>query len=1328
MKAQITGGIFVSVLLAFLFRCDAIWVSAYDPSSPGFIEPSFTIDTARTAVVSGDTTFADSVYFTLRGNDFGNLFRWRLDSLAWSPWEGRGQSGVTFAFDSVDTGEHAVVVETCYDTSTVIVKSTMRFYRVSPPWALTLSDTLLRIKEHASCTLRVRAGGSGALRMQWYHDGDSIADATNETLIIPSCVQADAGMYYLVITSAYGTAWSDSIHLVVKPQDVATFKITYAAAEKDSGLTPTDNNVYEQGEFATVKGNDGGLFRTGYAFSGWNTAQDGAGMAYDPGDLLTVGNADLTLHAQWTLIPTFRIFYDANGSSGGEVPVDDSGYVEYAEIRVAGNAGNLVRNGYTFAGWNTTASGDGAAYAGGAIMTMGDDDVTLYAQWTQKPTYSVTYSGNGHTDGEAPVDENNYEQGAQVDVARKPDLFSRSGYAFTGWNTAADGTGASYAGGAHLIMNSTDMVLYAQWTRNPTYMVSYDDNGGEDGNAPDDNNNYEQGAAVQVAKKPAALVRPGFSFAGWNTAANGGGATYDEGDTLVMGDSDVILYAQWSENPTFTIVYDGNGNTAGTPPVDNDEYEEGETATVAGNTDGLNRSGHSFAGWNSAADGSGQSYESGSLLTIGTINVRLYAQWTVNPTFAVVYSAQNADDGSVPVDSAMYEQGALVHVRGNSGALKRAGYTFTGWNTASDAAGERYAGGETFVMASADVTLYAQWTRNPTYSVMYDKNGALTGAAPIDDNNYEQGAQAVIANNTGALERSGYTFAGWNTSANGSGAAYAGGAKMVIGASDVTLYAQWTQNPTWNVTYAGNGHTGGAAPIDINEYEQGATVTVEGNSGALERTGYTFGGWNTAADGGGAALLAEDTFTMGETDIVLYAQWEIDTYTVTFNSNGGSAVSSQKVAYNDRAIEPEAPVKANHQFGGWHTSTALTAEFDFTTPITASRALHAKWIPVFSVIYHANGGLGSVPEDARAYTNGQTVTILSGSGLSRNGYLFAGWNTQADTLGAQYAPGETFAVGAMDVDLYAKWRLDAVEIVTHPGDQSVTEGHFATLSIEAYGAEMLYQWQKNGEDIEGATASTYSTPELGVSNNGDAYRCIVKNAVNSVTSAEASIKILTEPVVDIDGNAYPTIVLGNQVWTTVSLRVTRYNDGTPIRHVTSTDSAHHWYDAINPFGAYCFYDNTEDVVEQETYGALYNYYAVYSGDLAPDGWHVPLDSDWDALAVYLGTHGYNWDNSNYVNKAAKALAATTGWRETDIEGTPGHDPHLNNSTGFTAYASGGRSQYSFYGKTSGCLLWAITADSSNVYEIYYGRDSLKNVAMRHPLSNDGGWSVRLIRD
>ena len=170
-----------------------------------------------------------------------------------------------------------------------------------------------------------------------------------------------------------------------------------------------------------------------------------------------------------------------------------------------------------------------------------------------------------------------------------------------------------------------------------------------------------------------------------------------------------------------------------------------------------------------------------------------------------------------------------------------------------------------------------------TYGVIYIANGADDGSTPVDSSEYQEGDTVTALTNSGGLALSGYSFDGWNTVANGAGTSYSVGATFKMGSADVTLYAQWSEAQeevvTYTVTYNSNGGTGGTVPSS-SSHDYGTAVTVSGNTGNLARTGYSFTGWNTAANGTGTSRATGSTFTMGSANVTLYAQWSANTYTM----------------------------------------------------------------------------------------------------------------------------------------------------------------------------------------------------------------------------------------------------------------------------------------------------------------------------------------------------------------------------------------------------------------------------------------------------------------
>lgn len=181
----------------------------------------------------------------------------------------------------------------------------------------------------------------------------------------------------------------------------------------------------------------------------------------------------------------------------------------------------------------------------------------------------------------------------------------------------------------------------------------------------------------------------------------------------------------------------------------------------------------------------------------------------------------------------------------------------------------------------------------PTYTVTYNGNGNTGGTVPADNQTYQQNDTVTVADNNGELTKTGYTFAGWNTAADGSGPNYNPEATFNMSAANITLYAKWSSVPTYTVAYNGNGYTEGIVPTDSQTYQQNDTVTVAVNTGGLTKNGYEFKNWNTAADGSGTSYNPNDTFTMGSENITLYAMWQSYAYSWT---QGTAAISETNFA------------------------------------------------------------------------------------------------------------------------------------------------------------------------------------------------------------------------------------------------------------------------------------------------------------------------------------------------------------------------------------------------------------------------------------------------
>lgn len=232
----------------------------------------------------------------------------------------------------------------------------------------------------------------------------------------------------------------------------------------------------------------------------------------------------------------------------------------------------------------------------------------------------------------------------------------------------------------------------------------------------------------------------------------------------------------------------------------------------------------------------------------------------------------------------------------------------------------------------------------------------------------------------------------------------------------------------------------------------------------------------------------------------------------------------------------------------------------------------------------------------------------------------------------------------------------------------------------------------------------------------------LQDQIDALQTTTASV------LVDNEGNIYPTINYGSQVWTVKNAEVESYRDGTPIPQVTDSGI---WTNLSK--GAWKYYDDDPNK------GKVYNWYAVagiHDNDnntpnkiFAPEGWHVPSDLDWSDFIDFLISNGYNYDNSTTENKIAKSIASKSGWAVSNIEGTPGFNQSTNNSSGFNIYPLGTVSPDGIsVNAISNSVFWSSSEDDSeNAWRriLHWGTQSFSKSSSEN---KKNGFSVRLVKD
>ena len=678
--------------------------------------------------------------------------------------------------------------------------------------------------------------------------------------------------------------------------------------------------------------------KEGHTFAGWNTETDGSGTAYSDKEVVKnlATSGTVNLYAQWEA-NRYTVTFDFNGGS------NNAGDTKYIRENVPYNTpfGNpsisFYRPGYKFIGWSTTVND--------ASTIVGEDyrftsDTTLYAVWTANE-YVIAFNGNGGLGSVASITaeyDKEYELPANG--------FTFVGYTFAGWSLDIYATAADAVAPGTKVSNLSEgdetITYHAIWTAN-SYEIAYDANGGvgQMDNTPATYN-------VSVALSANTFTRDGYEFLGWSLDSSATVPAYADGaavSNLSADDGDVVtLYAVWSAN-TYVVIFDGNGGTSDdVVPNQGMTYDQEEAL----NENMYSRVGYDFAGWNTAADGSGDAYADKAtvknLTESGTVT--LYAQWTPH-TYSVEYDA-NGGDGKMEPSEATYDVAVVL----KDNEFTRTGYTFVGWALDSAATTPDYLEGESVTNLATDgsVTLYAVWQAN-SYTVVFDANcadydGTMADMTMVYDETY-----TLLANE---FTREGYVFAGWATEADGD-VVYAD-LDDVKNLSDVDgdtviLYAVWSANE-YTVKFDANcADYEGTMADQAMKYDEETAL----NANEFAREGYLFEGWAVKADGD--VVYADKAVVKNMTSevdgvVTLYAVWSPIKYTIEFNNNGGTGnIAPMPMTYDVAKNLPESGFQRDGYFCvGWSTKPdSKLPEFSFGQTVKNLSAKDGDTVTLYPV-------------------------------------------------------------------------------------------------------------------------------------------------------------------------------------------------------------------------------------------------------------------------------------------------------------------------------------------------------------------------------------------
>ena len=513
-----------------------------------------------------------------------------------------------------------------------------------------------------------------------------------------------------------------------------------------------------------------------------------------------------------------------------------------------------------------------------------------------------------------------------------------------------------------------------------------------------------------------------------------------------------------------------------------------------------------------------KSVSSTNTTTTATVEVWFWSKYSVSDTANTLYYDNLSASGS-----ATTSRGSInISTTNDSGS---------GWNTANQKKLASYSYSYTRGTSASTRYLYAKLAnvdrvggtmtvsttfsvpKLASYTVSYNANGG-SGAPAAQTKWYGK----TLTLSSTKPTRSGYSFVGWGTSISDTSADYAAGGNYTANAGD-TLYAIWKKTIT--LTYNNNGGSGAPSAQSATVYNATTSYKFTLSSTKPTRSGYAFLGWSTSSGASSASYSAGGTVTLSS-NTTLYAVWKINTYTVSYNANGGSGAPSNQTKTHGQTLTLSStkPTRTGYSFQGWATSSTGSVAYVAGASYTANSAatLYAVWkINTYTVSYNANGGTGAPAAQTKTY--GQTLT-LSSTKPTRTNYTFQGWATSS-TGAVSYASGGSYTTNSA-ITLYAVWKL----AYTKPVISNVSVKRcdaFGTISDEGTNAQITFAWSTFYNvssiviKIETST-ETISKPVSASGTSGTATVIVGNDKLN----AEAMYPVIIS-VTDSGGTTHKTV-------------------------------------------------------------------------------------------------------------------------------------------------------------------------------------------------------------
>ena len=673
-------------------------------------------------------------------------------------------------------------------------------------------------------------------------------------------------------------------------------------------------------------------------------------------DKFTIKISALTTNSSGTTITNVGDCSIGSSATGG---VKEGTYYRDTQVTLTAKA---APTGYDFVGWYEGSNLVSTSLSFAVTLTA---NRTLVAKYKIK-SYTVNATSEDTNKGTVSPAGQTVEHGANATVVATP----KAAYNFAGWYNGATkvSSNASYTFAVTANINLTAKFTIKTFTTTTANSTG--------GTASVNKSSVEYGGSAIWTATPST----GYNFSKWsnNTTANPLTVSNITANTHI---TPVFVLK------SYTVTWNPNGGSVSpTSTTKTHGSTLGELPTPTRAADAQYT--YTFKGWFTTATGGTQV----SASTTVTGNVTYYAQWTA--TTRSYTATFNGNGGGTPSPSTITK--TYGSELGTLPTCSRTGYTFLGWYTASSG-GTKIS---STTKITGTVTYYAQWSIN-SYTLTYDANGGNAVSPASKSIQYGSTYGTLPTPTRASTAQYSYTFAGWYTTATGGTQVTA---STTMGAGNTTIYAHWTATTrSYTATFNGNGG-GTPSPSTI-------TKTYGSELGTLptcSRTGYTFLGWYTASSGG--TKISSTTKITGT--VTYYAQWSINSYTLTYDANGGNAVSpaSKSIQYGSTYGTLPTPTRAStaqysYTFAGWYTTatggTQVTAS---TTMGAGNTTIYAHWTATtrsYTINYQTTYGSLNRTSQSVAYGSKGSCTLTMPANDAQYTYTFQGWYTAANGGGTK---------------------------------------------------------------------------------------------------------------------------------------------------------------------------------------------------------------------------------------------------------------------------------------------------------------------------------------